>query len=337
MITGLQLLNEIEERLGYRQSSTIEGEVSSGTRKLVRLFNRILKTMSLLEQWPMLRQEGTLITEAAVQESLLLDMTNGSTVVDISAFDASGFTFEQKHAYWAVQFGTSSTPIYRVAKVVSPTRIELNRVWIGSTVTVASVDDDTTTMVLAMDQYALPEDFDRPDGEWEDFLSDYAVVPLSADKFKTERRKQGAVIVTDKPRVFTVYGLDPSETYQVIHFNPWPVEQTMLQYSYLRVHPAIEQDTDKVLFPPAQHSMLIEAVLTFANRDYEDDQRSQAAMLEFMMQFRSVGAQNSVVSNEKNLSPWTGYRARAPLSRAGGGVRYDYGTHFDVAGNIKLP
>ena len=134
-----------------------------------------------------------------------------------------------------------------------------------------------------------------------------------------------------------MYGLDPSETYQVLHLHPWPEEQAMMQYEYQRAHPKIEQDTDKVLFQQTTLVVVIEAMLKFANRDYEDDQRWQAAMVEFMQQFNAIGAQNPVTASVKQLTPWMGYRARAPLTRMGGGtLRYDYGAYFDIAGNTGL-
>lgn len=336
MLTGLQIINEVEDRLGWTQSRTLEGSVSKETRKILRLLNRVLKTLCIVEQWPMLRNDGTLITEAAVEQDLLVELTNGSATVNISAFDASGFTFGQDHKIWAVQFGGGNSPVYRVAKVVSPTSIELNRVWIGTTVLPVSASDETTVMRLAMDQYVLPEDFDRPTGEWEDFLSAYHIVPVEPEQFAKTRRSGGANIEIDSPRIYTVYGLDPSETYQVLHLHPWPTEQTYMQYTYQRAHPQIAQDTDKILFQQTTLVVIIEAMLKFANRDYEDDQRWQAAMVEFLQQLNAVGGQNAVTSPIKKLSPWMGYRASAPLTRMGGALRYDYGTYFDIAGNVGL-
>lgn len=336
MLTGLQVINEVEDRLGWKQSSTLEGSVPKETRKLTRLLNRVLKTLCIIEQWPMLRTEGTLITEAAIEQSLLLNLTNGSVSVSISAFDSSGFTFEESHKQWAVQLGSDASPIYRIAKVVSPTSIELNRVWLGDTVTPASASDATTAVTMAMDQYVLPEDYDRPTGDWADFLSAYNVKPKDPEDFAKERRKEGRRIVTGSPALYTVYGLDPSETYQILHLHPWPDTQTYMEYTYQRVHPVIAQDTDRVLMTQTSMVIVVEAMITFANRDYEDDQRWQAAMMEFVSQFKAVGAQHPVTAHTKQLTPWSN-RARAPLCRVGGGLRVDYGDHFDIAGNTDLP
>ncbi len=193
-------------------------------------------------------------------------------------------------------------------------------------------------VTLAMDQYVLPEDFDRPTGEWEDFLSSYHIRGAGPEEFAKLRRSQGRTVTLDDPKVYTVYGLDPSESYQVLHLHPWPQEQTMLQYYYQRLHPTLEHDVDHVLFPQTQLGMIMEAVIYLANRDYEDDQRMQAALMEFMQQFKTAKGANMVVQDKKILTPWRGGRARSVRDIRGmGGARYDYGEFFDVAGNTKLP
>ena len=338
MLTGLQIVNELEDRLGYPQSATLEGRISPDTRKVLGLLNRVLKNMGAIEQWPMLRSEGTIITQAGVQNDMLVERTNGSDLLTISTYDTSGFTFEVSHKQWAIQLGVSETPIYRISEVISPRIVRLNRVWIGTTEIPADANDDTVGVTLAMDQYVLPEDFDRPTGEWEDFLSSYHIKGAGPEEFAKLRRSQGRTVTLDDPKVYTVYGLDPSESYQVLHLHPWPQEQTMLQYYYQRLHPTLEHDVDHVLFPQTQLGMIMEAVIYLANRDYEDDQRMQAALMEFMQQFKTAKGANMVVQDKKILTPWRGGRARSVRDIRGmGGARFDYGEFFDVAGNTKLP
>lgn len=338
MLTGKQIVNEIEDRLGYPQSATLEGSIGVDTRKILGLLNRVLKNMGAIEQWPMLRTEGTIVTQAGVEEDMLLEVTNGSDTVVISSYDASGFTFDVSHKQWALQIGSDETPIYRIAEIVSPTQIKLNRVWIGDTNVPTSAADDTVGVRLAMDQYVVPEDFDRPTGDWEDFLSVYNIKPLGPEEFAKRRREDGRVIRLDNPMYYTVYGLDPSESYQVLHLHPWPVSQTLLQYHYQRLHPTLEHDVDHVLFPQTHLGMIIEAVIYLANRDYEDDQRMQAALAEFMQQFKAAKSANMVIQDKKVLTPWSGHRARSVRQLRGvGGIRYDYGDYFDIAGNVKLP
>lgn len=338
MLTVLQVINELEDRLGWPLSATVEGRLSTDTRRVLGLLNRVLHNMGLIEQWPMLRNEGTLITQAGVEYSMLLNMTNGSTTVTISAYDTSGFTFGVDHKQWAIQFGSDSTPIYRVAEVISPTEIKLNRVWIGDTVTPATANDDTIGVTLAMDQYVLPEDFDCPTGKWQDFLSSYSVSLVGPEEFAKIRRNQGRTIVLDSPKYATIYGLDPTESYQVLHLHPWPDEQTLMLYHYQRLHPKLQYDVDHLLFPQTQVGMILEAVIYLANRDYEDDQRMQAALQEFLQQFKAAKSTHTLTQDKKVLTPWRGGRGYSVRStRDYGGLRYDYGDFFDRAGNVKLP
>jgi hypothetical protein len=333
MRTGLQVIQEIQDRLGDRQAETIEGDVDKKVRKLLRLLNRVLKNLVSAEQWPMLRTDGTIVTNAPVEEDMLVELTNGSKTVNISAFDSSGETFAENYVEWGIQFGRD-TPIYRIKKVVSPTQIELNRPWLGDTVTPASADDDTVAVIMAMDRYAMPEDFDRPTGSWQDFLSAYNIKPLGPQEFAEQRSRRGRNIETDDPTHYTIYGLDPSNTYQVLHLEPWPGQQTLLQYDYQREHPDVEFDTDLVLFPHSQLSIVIEAVIYLANRDYKDDQRLGAALTEYLQQFNAAKSQQNVTSDRKQLAPWVA-RARS-VRQTRGGLRIDYGDYFDVAGNTGL-
>jgi len=334
MYTGLQVVNEVEDRLGWSQSSTLEGTLKPATRKLVRLLNRILKNLVAVEQWPLLRQEGHILTQAPTQEVMLLELTNGSTTVTISAFDASGFTFAELHKTWAIQI-TPEQPIYRIATVVSPTQVTLNKPWLGDTLLPLAADEEGVSVRLAQDRYALPEDFDRPFGRWQDMLSAYRIDPCGPEEFGQRRRARGMIIEIGDPTRFTVWGLDESNTYQMLHLDPWPVKQTLLQYHYQRVHPDIETDDDRVLFPQPHMSIVIETMLMFANRDYEDDTRFQDAMREFLRQFNAVKGENNIAQDVKQLVPER-FRMRSVRTRRGW-ARYDYGDFFDRVGNVNLP
>jgi len=335
MRTGLQVIQEIQDRLGDRQATTIEGTLDNDARKLLRLFNRVLKNMVSAEKWPMLRTEGQIVTQAPLQDDMLLDLTNGSITVSVSEYDTSSITFEQSHLVWGIQLGADS-PIYRVAKVVSPTQLELNKPWLGDSQTIASADDDTLAVVMAMDRYALPENFDRPTGEWKDFLSAYDVTPLPPEKFAESRRKRGRSIELANPQFYTIHGLDPSSTYQVLHLEPWPSQQTMLEFNYQHVHHDIEVDNDLVLFPQSQLSVVIEATIYLANRDYKDDERMGAALQEFLQQFNAARGQRTVVDEKKQVTPWMRSRARSTRVQRSG-VRIDYGDAFDRSDMTDLP
>ena len=343
MKTGLQLINEIEDRLGKRQTETLEATtLKDDTRKLLRLLNRVLANLVNMDAWPMLREEGSLITEAPIDQGTLVDLTNGSVTVTISSFEAARaaaasetpVAFLEKHKEWAIQFGTN-TPIYRIDKIVSPSEIELNRAWIGDDTAPTSADDSTTSLVMAMDRYALPKDFDSPVGKWKDFLSAYKVYPRDPIGFREKRHVAGNTIDYDDPKYFTVHGLDPTQAYQVIHFHPWPKQQTMMNYYYNRVHPDVEVDKDLILFPPGNLSVIIEAVIYFSDRDYEDDPRFQSALQEFITQFNQSKGRAKMTDPIKRMAPAVYGRAR-PVQQLGG-VRIDYGDAFDRVDMFDLP
>jgi hypothetical protein len=341
METGLSLVQEIQDRLSWPVTDSIEGSDGKDpeVRKILLVLNRVLKNLGPMDDWPMLNTEGTLLTNAPVTGSdVRLDLTNGSKTVAISSFDVSdggsqAAPFLLSHKIWAIQIG-SGTPVYRVASVDSPTQITLNKPWIGDSNTPTGADDDTLyDFTMAMDQYALPTDFDRPIDEWKDFLSAYGVKPLSPRMFRSKRLAEGFELSPGDPLWFTVYGLNEEGTYQLLHLHPFPQQQTMMEYSYVRDHPTIRNDKDLILFPASQHGMIVEAVVYLADRDFENDQTFAAALQEFMSQFsRSVG-KKSLVSDTKQLTPKVSRMRMAAQS----GVRMDWGDFWDRYTEGPLP
>jgi len=343
MQTGLEIINEIQRRLGRRVSSSLEGPTGelAETKQILLLLNRVLKNLNAADDWPMLHTDGTIMTNAPVTGTdVRLDLANGSDTVTISSFDVSGTgsvqltPFLLSHLSWAIQIG-SGTPVYRIAEIISPTEIKLNRPWIGDSNAPTGSDDDTLyDFIMAMDQYALPEDFDRPLGEWTDFLSTYHVNPLGPADFKKERQKENTDIITGDPMYFTVYGMDPNNTYQVIHFHPFPAQETMMEYSYIRLHPEVKNDADLILYPDPQVGVIIEAVLYLANRDYEDDQRLNDALQEFVRQFDVTVGKRTMVSNLMMIQPKV---SRMRSTRSAGRLKIDYGEFWDRYDKGKLP
>ena len=342
METGLSLIQEIQDRIGWTVTGSIEGSYGKDpeVRKVLLILNRVLKNLGPMDDWPMLNTEGTLLTNAPVTGSdVRLDLTNGSKTVAISSFDVSdggaqATPFLQAHKVWAIQIG-SGTPIYRVASIDSPTQITLNRPWIGDSNTPTGADSDTFyDFTMAMDQYALPTDFDRPIDQWKDFLAAYGLTPLSPRQFRALRLAEGFSLDTSDPDYFTVYGLNEDGTYQMLHLHPFPKQQTMMEYSYVRDHPTIKNDKDLVLFPVSQHGMIVEAVIHLSQRDYEDDQKFMAALQEFMRQFSSSVGKMSLVSDVKQIRPKI---SRMRMLQQSSRVRMAWGDFWDHYNEGPLP
>jgi len=189
---------------------------------------------------------------------------------------------------------------------------------------------------MAMDRYALPKDFDSPAGKWQDFLSSYKVFPRDPNGFREKRQASGNNLTYDDPKYFTVHGIDPTQSYQVLHLHPWPKQQTLMVYDYNRMHPDIKVDKDLILFPPTNLSVIIEAVIYFSDRDFEDDPRFQSALQEFITQFNHTKGRAKLTDPIRRLAPGVYGRAR-PVQQLRGGGRLDYGDAFDRVDMFDLP
>jgi len=109
-----------------------------------------------------------------------------------------------------------------------------------------------------------------------------------------------------------------------------------MNYDYNRMHPDIEVDKDLILFPPTNLSVIIEAVIYFSDRDYEDDPRFQSALQEFITQFNHTKGRAKMTDPVRRMAPAVYGRAR-PLQQTHGGARIDYGDAFDRVDMFDLP
>lgn len=325
MITGLALINEVEDRLGWRQTETLEGVQRPETRKLLRLLNRILHSMQALDDWPLLRAEGDLqLVAAETGTATIAYLAEGGTQVVLN-----GASFDDSYKTRLIKFGPDDT-LYRITRIVTETTLEFNRPWVGD-----AVAADELAYTIVQDRYALPADFDRPTGGWENFFGNSTISPIGPEEFLEKRRARGGSLIYSDPDVFTVYGLDDSETFQIIHFDPYPENDRILYYTYQKNHPEIETDEDRVLFPKTHEGVVIEAMLHLANRDYQDDAKTQLILQDYIRGLNQAQSVGNVSHDRLRLSPngahrfsqWTKYR---------GGRRVDWGSLFDRSDKYGL-
>lgn len=330
MITGLALINEVEDRLGWRQTETLEGTQRPETRKLVRLLNRVLNSMQTLDDWPFLRQDGTLQLVAAETGDAYFELVNGSATVTLGASETD-LAFDDSYKNRAIVLGGHDT-IYRIKTVTNTTTIELNRPFLGDTWTDA---DGVLAYKIVQDRYTLPEDFDRPTGDWTNFFGNPEIEAIGPEEMLQRRRDRASTMLISDPDYFTVYGLDESETFQVCHFDPYPDEARILTFTYQKNHPPIETDEDRVLLPKSHESIAIECMLQLANRDYEDSQKTQLVLQDMIRTINQAQGAGNVSQDRMQMTP-NGKHRMAQYRRWRGGARIDYGAAFDQVENIRF-
>ena len=328
MITGLALINEVEDRLGWRQTDTLEGAQRPETRKLLRLLNRVLATMQTLDDWKLLREDGTIQLVADNSSTAYFELTNGSATVALGASEAT-LAFSHVMVNRAIQLGTHAT-IYRIKSVESGTSLTLNRPYLGDDVEDA---DGVIAYSIAQDRYVLPADFDRPTDDWENFFGSSSIDVVGPNVFLEKRRNRNGSMLVSDPDVFTIYGLDDSETFQIVHFDPYPDEERILVFTYQRNHPVIETDEDRVLFPRSHEAIILEAMLQLANRDYADDTKVESVLRDFIRTINQVQSAGNVANDPMRLTPNSRHRI-AQYNKWRGRGNIDWGSVFDQANRI---
>lgn len=332
MINALSLVNEVNDRLGWPQLTTLESAIlTSEQRKMLTLLNRTLQTVGGMHSWPLLRKDETLVQVAADEgdttsgSEQYVTATQNSTTVTIANGDitaaAKGMAFQV----------AGDEVLYRIESVDSATQLTLNRAWVNASITAA----DEQTFCIAMDQYSLSADFDRPVDDWESFLSPYGIKPLSPDEFREKRRIRGGGIELGEPLYFTIYGINPTNTAPVVHFEPFPKNARLLYYPYQASHPVIDTDDDIIRYPDRLVEVIIEAMVQQSYQDYEDDGRMQQSLMTFLQNYNQALGNPTVTGPKLKLSP--SGRTRMSVRRAYGvGSRLDWGDFFDRAGNAGL-
>jgi len=322
---GLDLLNEIADRVGTPQMSTIENpELTPEQRKLIRLMNRVLKNLGHIFPWPMLREEATIVllasetsdTTTGSEEYVIATQNSDTITVQNATFDS---TYKGR-AIWI----SGDEYVYRIEQVLSATSLKLNRIWISDTIDAT----DERTYTIAMDQYALPTDFDRPADDMESFFSPSSIGPLSGLEFRKYRKRDGTQSLGD-PAKYTVSGMNDSQTAQLLHFHPYPEFARLLYYAYQKIHQTIDTDNDKVLYPEGPMNVVIDTMIWLWSRDHEDDQKVQEMMIDAMKSYNQHLANPTVTGPKWIMQPANLPRQDIRNSLRRGSNRWDYGDHFD--------
>ena len=324
-------MNELLHRLRWQRITTVEGILATEHEKLLLLVNRALETMPVLSDWPMLQTDGSIalvaeyVGDLTVGTEEYVTATQNSTTLTVAnmAFDAS---FKGR----ALQVD-GDPYVYRIKTVLAPTQVELARAWMSDDVVVG----DARSFKVAMDRYVLADDFDRAIDDIKNLFSG-TVRAISPEEFRA-RRKDAQGIQTGDPEVFTIFGMNDNETSLLLHFDPFPREARLLEYPYIRVHPRIETDDDKVLFPKKYIEALIEVILYVAKRDHEDEAQLDVMLRDKMSELNTALSAGSATESRHVLKPSQAMRHRVYRRFAAAGYAPNWGSAFDTVGNYDLP
>ena len=324
MITGLELINEVEDRLGWRQTPSLDGDLRPDSRKMLRLLNRVLKSIQRLDDWPLLRKDAEIKTVAAVTDEGNVSAINGN---DGFASVSHTTPFTENMIGRAITIGDERT-VYRIVSVETTGSLTLNKEWVGTT-----IDGVETAFKIGQDQYALPSDFDRPAVGWESFLSPYSITPVGPDAFKKTRMDRANDLRIGNPEIFTTYGYTPNNYQMVLHLDPFPEFEQILNYSYYCNHPEINSDNDRVLLPLAKLDAVIEGMNYVATRDYTDDQKMTLVLQDYMRALNSAGGSPGTTDDITQITPnmRQKYQRRAQWGR---GVKVNWGSLFDRSDRV---
>ena len=324
MINGLELLNEIADRLGKPQFTTLEKpQPISEHRKLIRLLNTVLKTLGAFNDWPLLRKEEGMTLVASLEtdadSSEYVTTTQNSDVVTVA-----GQTFDETFMGRAFQVNADEE-IFRIKAINSLTELQLDKIWTQDSLAVS----DEKTVTIGMDRYALPTDFGRTVDNWQNFFAPYNIKHVTPNELREVRRTERRIRLAD-PEIYTVFGVTTGGHAQVVHFHPWPENARVLRYEYQQNHPMINSDQDNILYPLSYREALIDMVLHIANRDYEDSAKMEKVMMDAIRSHNMQQSNPGLHDSKVRLEPSGETRADIYASYGDPPMNIDWGDAFDT-------
>ena len=339
-ILALEVLNQIADAVGWPQLDSIESpDLAPEERKLLRAFNRTIRVLVGINDWEMLRTQSSIMTLASELTDAdpngdgtdsplsrqFVTATNGSDELTVA-----GYSFDSTYVERAIQVGGDET-VYRIKAALSETVVQLNRVFVGTSIVVA----DEKVATIGADRYALPTNFSRMVNDAANFFGPYKIRAKSPVDLR-QRRYRDRGIVDGDPDMFTVFGMNSGETNQLIHFHPYPENQRILEYDYIRQHPVINSDNDKILFPDRIIEPIINACVEVIKRQYDDDNRIELALGAAMKSYNEQMSNPGINASHLEMRPDVSVRTsiRRGFGRRGGFI--DYGDYFDNVSNVGL-
>lgn len=322
MIIAKDLLNEVADRLGYPQITTLEvAELPAEHRKLLRLLNRVLESIGAFNDWPLLREEGTIVTVGQVQtdgdSDEYVTATQNSDTITVANYTS----FDQTFIGRAVQV-SGDEYVYRVKAVPANNQLQLNRAWVSASITAS----DEKTLDVGMDRYTLPANFDRAVDDWQGFFAPYDIKPVDPYVFRERRRDRPDMRFGD-PEVFTIFGLQNSR--QIVHFDPYPENARLLNFEYQKRHPKIDSDNDQILYPYSYLNALMDILLQLANRDYEDSGKMEVVLRDALRSHNLQQSNPGVTASRPRIAPSNRMR-RTMRTAYGWPSNIDWGDAFDT-------
>ncbi len=339
----LDLLKQVCDHLGFDQIVSVENEdtLTKDDRKLVRALNRVLRVLSGVQDWRFLRAEGEIITVAEYTQGTIR-VTNGSTTV--TGQDDTAISGTLLPAWTSTMVGralvANGTPlIYRIASVDSATSLTLDREWQGTT-TDGTTDAPDLNYKILQDRYDMPADMDRPADEDWTLFTETATQPVKVVDPASLRARRMARMPTatiDDPDMVTLWMHDSQGEHRVAVLDPFPKSQRVISFEYQKVHPVIDRDTQRILFPPRYEEVVADGIEFLMREGPEDDARTDLALAEYLRTRSETAAAREIGQRRVRLTPaqtralqqYSKYRRR--------GIRIDWGHHFDRLDFYGLP
>lgn len=253
------MVNQVLRSANWAQTTgvtTIEGSRPPLVEKTLQAVNRVGVALGQYANWRFLHKRGFVVT-VPEHTTGTVNVTEGSRLVAGTSTEwESGMVGRTFHA-------GGHEELYEVARVHSPTSIELTTEWNGTTATGKSYH-------IVEDRLALPEDFDA-EVAFLQFVAPGNIDIVNPERFDERRFGPGfgthvltSVLVTGDPVLATIEAGFRGRLYLIV--SPFPRYRRQLHFSYYAEIQKFERDEDIWPFPAKIERVIEDGALEYLSR-----------------------------------------------------------------------
>lgn len=303
-MNALDFVNAVSDGLSWGEFDTIEGDIPSKAKKIVRASNLVLRGVQMDKKWGSLKREGTIqLQYPQIDITMTVTANYGSNEIFLDGAVPIG-AWNVNQLFWIDGF----TEVFRITEFLGSGFVRINKPWLGTDINAAS-----KTVTLVREQYQLPDDYAKMlSKSLINTTTGTEVEYITDDEMRTKWEGYGYEVPVQEPMYFTIDGSTPSSN-RVLRLDAIGEAAYILRFEYQAQHPKLDYDNTNIEYPEHMMLSLVDTVVARLRRGAED---SAQAIQDADMALRDrIHGESSNESGEGPLQFTPGFGLHRPRRR----------------------
>lgn len=264
-MNALDFVNAVSDGLSWGDIETIEGDIPSKARKIVRSSNLVLRAVQQDKKWSSLKREGTIqLQQPKIDIEMTVTTKYGSNEVFLDGATPIG-AWNVNQLFWVDGYDE----VYRINEFLGNGYVRINKPWLGADINAAE-----TNVSLVREQYQLPDDYAKMlSNSLVNITTGTEVKYITDDEMREKWAGYGTSVPIEEPTFFTIDGSTPGSN-RVLRLNAIGESAYVLRFEYQGQHPKLEYDRTIIEYPEHMMLSLVDTVVARLRRDAEDSARA---------------------------------------------------------------